>query len=57
MDVAYLGLLVFTACWAVASGLMMLGSIRVGDKVPAWGWAVQFAVSSLVAAYCFWRLV
>ncbi len=56
-DVAYLGLLVFTAIWTVASALMAVGAVRARDKVPALGWAMQLSVSALIAAYCFTSLV
>jgi hypothetical protein len=39
---AYLGLLVFTAVWTLASRFMVVGTVRAGDRAPTLGWAVQF---------------
>ena len=42
---------------AVISAVMILASAKDSNTGAAWVWAAIFAVSSLVAAYSFWRLL
>ena len=42
---------------AAISAVMLLASAKDRNTGAAWFWAVSFAVSSLVAAYCFGRLI
>ena len=60
-DETYMGLLAFACFWAavsVASTVFVVMSTR-GERLrwAAWFWACSFGVSSLVAAYCFWKLI
>ena len=43
--------------WAVISVLVATESANRGMRRRAWGWMTSFVVSTLVAAYSFWRLV
>jgi hypothetical protein len=43
--------------WAVISVLVATESANRGMRRRAWGWMASFVVSTLVAAYSFWRLV
>jgi hypothetical protein len=52
-----LGLLIAMAGIAAGSVWAIVGSIQVGDVASTWGWAAVFVGPSLVAAWCFWRLV
>ncbi len=42
---------------AAISAVMLLASAKDRNTGAAWFWAVSFAAASLVAAYCFGRLV
>jgi hypothetical protein len=53
----YFGLLIATSVWAVMSAVGVAASVRMEDKIPAWGFAASFALSALIAAYFFWRLL
>ena len=46
----------FAVAWSMLSAVFLYGSIHEDAKRLAWGWAVSFAASSFVSAYCFWRL-
>jgi hypothetical protein len=43
--------------WAVISVLVATESANREMRRRAWGWMTSFVVSTLVAAYSFWRLV
>jgi hypothetical protein len=43
--------------WALVSVLVATESANRGMRRRAWGWMASFVVSTLVAAYSFWRLV
>jgi ABC-type uncharacterized transport system permease subunit len=42
--------------WALLSAVIVVLTVRLGMNRLALGWMVSFVVSSLVAAYSFWRL-
>jgi hypothetical protein len=44
------------AAWALLSAVIATGCVRYGMSRLALGWTVSFVLSSLVAAYSFWRL-
>jgi hypothetical protein len=48
-----LGIAVF---WVLISASAATVSVRYEMRRRAWGWMESFLVSSLVAAYSFWRL-
>ena len=54
----HLGLLIFVSFWAFAS-TSVLGTIgsEWRWRWVAWSRATSFVASSLVAAYCLWRLL
>jgi hypothetical protein len=54
---AYLGLFIMAAFWAWFSAAEVVVTTHEGTRREAAGWAVSFAASSLVAAYCFGRLL
>lgn len=49
-------LLFIAFAWALISALAVAGSVHYEMRRLAWGWTASFVVSSLVAAYSFWRL-
>ena len=52
------GSLLFVALlWAVISAIALNVSLEYGMRRRTWAWAASFLVSTLVAAYSFWRLV
>ena len=57
LAILYLAGLVLATFSASVSGTCLLQSIEDGSKKEAWGWAVFFVVSSLLAAYYFFALV
>jgi ABC-type uncharacterized transport system permease subunit len=42
--------------WALLSAVIVVLTVRYGMNRLALGWMVSFVVSSMVAAYSFWRL-
>jgi hypothetical protein len=52
-----LGLLVMAGLWAVFSGACVVASAHTRERRASWGWASSFLAASLVAAYCFGRLL
>ncbi len=42
--------------WALISAIAASVSVRYEMRLLAWGWTTSFVLSSLVAAYSFWRL-
>jgi hypothetical protein len=42
--------------WALISAIAATVSVRYEIRHLAWGWTASFVLSSLVAAYSFWRL-
>ena len=53
----YSGLLATAAFWAVLSAIFLLASPHEGDRGGGWFWGAVFVLSSLAAAWCFWRLL
>ena len=49
--------LLVAVLWVAISAVMLFASAEDRNRGAAWFWAVSFAVSSLVAAYCFGRLI
>ena len=49
-------LLFVATLWAAISAMAMSASVYFEMRRSAFGWFASFLVSSLVAAYCFWRL-
>jgi uncharacterized membrane protein YoaK (UPF0700 family) len=56
-EVAWARLLVIALFWAVISAIAATVSVRYEARRPALGWTASFVLSSMVAAYSFWRLV
>lgn len=54
---SYLGLLVMTGLWAIFSGACVVASAQARQRSASWLWASSFLAASLVAAYCFGRLL
>jgi hypothetical protein len=48
--------LVIALAWALISAVGVAASVRYEIRYLAWGWTASFVLSSLVAAYSFWRL-
>jgi hypothetical protein len=48
--------LLIALSWAVISAIAASASVRYEMGRSAWGWTASFVLSSLVAAYSFWRL-
>ena len=53
----YLGLFVITFFWAIFSGACVVACVQARERRASWAWASSFLASSLVAAYCFGRLL
>jgi hypothetical protein len=53
----YLGLLVMTVFWALLSGACLVASTHAGERTASWVGATSFGAASLVAAYCFGKLL
>jgi hypothetical protein len=49
-------LLFVATSWAAISAMAASASVHYEMRRSAFGWFASFLVSSLVAAYCFWRL-
>jgi hypothetical protein len=43
--------------WVLVSAFAATDSVKYGMRRRAWGWTAAFVLSSLAAAYSFWRLV
>jgi hypothetical protein len=56
-DEVFLGLFILAAFWALFSGAVVLLSIHEMAQRSAWRWAMSLAASSLIMAYCFWKLL
>ncbi len=41
--------------WALISAIAASASVHYEMRRFAWGWTASFVLSSLVAAYSFWR--
>jgi hypothetical protein len=48
--------LLIAVFWALISAIAATASVHYEMRRWAWGWIASFALSSLVAAYSFWRL-
>ena len=48
--------LIIAVFWTVISVIGATVSVRYEMSRRAWGWTASFVLSSLVAAYSFWRL-
>jgi hypothetical protein len=53
----YLGLFVITFFWALFSGAYVVACVQARERRASWAWASSFLAASLVAAYCFGRLL
>jgi hypothetical protein len=42
--------------WALISAIAATACVRYEIRHLAWAWTASFVLSSLVAAYSFWRL-
>jgi hypothetical protein len=56
-DEVFLGLFIIAAFWALFSGAVVLLNIHEMAQKSDWRWAMSLAASSLVMAYCFWKLL
>ena len=57
VNASHLGLLVTMVGVAAISGWVLTKSIEEENSGSAWTWGTVFGVTSLVAAWSFWRLV
>ena len=55
--ISWSSLLGITLVWAVISAVVAVESANHGMRRRAWFWIASFLVSTLAAAYSFWRLV
>jgi uncharacterized membrane protein HdeD (DUF308 family) len=53
----YLGLLIMAGLWAIFSGACVVATAQARQRSAYRFWASSFGVASLVAAYCFGRLL
>jgi hypothetical protein len=53
----YLASLIVAAVATLISGVFMVKSVREGEVLLAWAFAVVFLVSSLLTTLYFWRLL
>jgi hypothetical protein len=53
----YLGIFVIAFCWALFSGACVVASVQARQHTSSWARASSLLASSLVAAYCFGRLL
>ena len=53
----FLGLLIMTGIWALFSGACMVACAQARQHSASWFWVSSFLAASLVAAYCFGRLL
>jgi hypothetical protein len=53
----YFWLLIVASVWAAISAVGVAASVSMEDKISALGFAASFALSALIAAYYFWRLL
>jgi hypothetical protein len=53
----YLGFLVMMAIWAVFSRACLVATAHARQRSASWFWVSSFLVASLVAAYCFGKLL
>jgi hypothetical protein len=56
-DASRLGLLLAMTIWAAITALGMTKSVHEADAQSAWVWAAVYVGSSLLAAWCFERLL
>ncbi len=49
--------LIVASSWALISAVLLLGAAYEESAGAAWFWGAFYAASSLVAAWCFGRLV
>ena len=57
VDDLYLGLLIMATFRALFSGAVVVASAHEGTRSEAANWAASYIGGSLVAAYCFGRLL
>lgn len=57
MEDIYLGLLIMAGLWAIFSGACVVATAQARQRSASWFWASSFLAASLVAAYCFGRLL
>ena len=53
----HVGLLIMAVLWAIFSGACVVAATHARERRSSWGWASSFVAASLVAAYCFGRLL
>lgn len=53
----YLGLFIMAGLWAIFSGACVVATAQARQRSASWFWASSFGAASLVAAYCFGRLL
>ena len=56
-ETMWASLLLVALVWAVMSAALFTVSLDYGWRRLAWFWMASFLVSTLAAAYSFWRLV
>jgi NhaP-type Na+/H+ or K+/H+ antiporter len=55
-ETVWASVLGLASAWALLSAVVAAVSMRYEMRRMAWGWTASFVLSSLVAAYSFWRL-
>jgi NhaP-type Na+/H+ or K+/H+ antiporter len=55
-ETVWVSLLFIASVWALISAVVVAVSVYYEMRAMAWGWTASFALSSLVAAYSYWRL-
>jgi hypothetical protein len=55
-ETVWVSLLFIASVWALISVVVVAVSVYYEMRRLAWGWTASFVLSSLVAAYSFWRV-
>ncbi len=53
----YLGLFIMMGLWVIISGACVVATAHARQRTASWFWVSSFLAASLVAAYCFGRLL
>ena len=56
-EASYVGIFVIAFFWPLFSGACVVANAHARERQASGVWASSFLVSSLVAAYCFGRLL
>jgi hypothetical protein len=56
-EAVWAALLFVALLWALISAIVLNVSVEFGMRWRSWAWATSFLVSTVVAAYSFWRVV